>query len=69
MRRRKHRISAALNDEIRRLQKVNAILTCVVVASEFSDEKIDLSDAVGVALKFVRESISSLDQLTTRGAS
>lgn len=56
--------SALVNAEIRRLQKVSAILTCVVVASEFADEKIDLGDAVRVALKLVRESVSNLDRLT-----
>ncbi len=60
--------AALLNAELRRLQKVNAILTCVVVAAEFADEKIDLGDAVRVALKLVRESVSGLDQLTARGA-
>lgn len=70
MKRRKHaRISSAVNVELRRLQKVSAILTCVVVASEFADEKIDLGDAVRVALKMVREAVSSLDQLATRGPS
>lgn len=57
--------SALLNAEVRRLQKVSAILTCVDVASEFAEEKIDLGDAVRVALKLVRESVSGLDQLTT----
>lgn len=57
-------IDERINDEMRQLQKVDAILTCVVVASEFADEKIDLGDAVRVALKLVRESLEKLDQLT-----
>ena len=64
MRRKRVPKSALVNAEIRRLQKASAILTCVVVASEFADEKIDLGDAVRVALKLVRESVSGLDRLT-----
>lgn len=57
-------IDERINDEMRQLQKVDAILTCVVVASEFADEKIDLGDAVRVALKMVRKSLKKLDGMT-----
>lgn len=57
-------IDDRINDELRRLQKVVAILACVTVAAEYSEERIDLGDAVGVALKLVRESLKKLDQIT-----
>jgi hypothetical protein len=51
-----------LNDEIRRLQKTQALLICVQYAED-DDVDFDVADALAVIVTLIDESITGLDRL------
>ena len=55
-----------LNDEIRRLQKTQALLICIQYAAN-DEVEFDVADALAVIVTLVDESIVNLDQLGAGG--
>ena len=55
-----------LNDEIRRLQKIQALLICIRYAAD-DEIDFDVADALAVIVTLVDESIVNLDQLGAGG--
>lgn len=51
-----------LNDEIRRLQKTQALLICIQYAAD-DEVDFDVGDALAVVVKLIDESIDGLDRL------
>jgi len=56
-----------INDEMRRLQKVVAVLIALQVAAEEGTE-FDVGDALAVVIPLVNESIAGLDRLEAQDA-
>jgi hypothetical protein len=51
-----------LNDEIRRLQKTQALLICIQYAAD-DEVDFDVADALAVVVTLIDDSITGLDRL------
>lgn len=60
--RRHKQLKTALNDELRRLQKIMAVLIACQVAAEEGAE-FDVADVIAVAIALLRESLAGVDCL------
>lgn len=57
----------AINDEMRRLQKVVAVLIAIQVAAE-EDTEFNVADALAVVIALANETLAGLDRIeVTRG--
>jgi len=55
-------MSRTINDEIRRLQKTQALLICIQYAAE-DEVDFDVADALAVIVKLIDKSIAGIDRL------
>ena len=55
-------MSHSINDEIRRLQKTQALLICVQYAAN-DEVDFDVADALAVIVKLIDKSLAGLDRL------
>lgn len=55
-------MSLTINDEIRRLQKTQALLICVQYAAD-DEVDFDVGDALAVVVTLIDDSITGLDRL------
>jgi hypothetical protein len=55
-------MSRSINDEIRRLQKTQALLICIQYAAD-DEVDFDVADALAVIVTLIDESITGLDRL------
>jgi hypothetical protein len=55
-------VSLTINDEIRRLQKTQALLICVQYAAD-DEVDFDVGDALAVVVTLIDDSITGLDRL------
>lgn len=58
---------ATLNDELRRLQKVLAVLIAIQVAAQ-EGTVFDIADALAVVVPLVNETLAGLDRLEAQHA-
>lgn len=54
----------SINDEIRRLQKTQALLICIKCAADEGVE-FDVADALAIIVAMIEESLAALDRLET----
>lgn len=60
-------MSRAINDEMRRLQKVLAVLIALQAAAEEGTE-FDVGDALAVVIPLLHESLAGLDRIEVQDA-
>lgn len=60
-------VSAVISEEIRRLQKMRALLIAVQFASNH-DAEFDVSDALAAIIASIEESLRALDRIALQAA-